>query len=869
MSAVATMWPLVGRDDELARIADAAERGCCGVVISATAGAGKSRLGREALAAAEHDGAMSLWVQATTCARTIPLGAFAGLLPDGARADEPLALLRGSTLALHDRARGRAVVLGVDDAQLLDPVSATLVLHLATSADVFVVATVRAGEPCPDAIVSLWKDADAHRLPLVRLSDEAVRTLVETALDGPLEEKAIRWVVDRSQGNPLYARELVLNAVDTGCLKLSRHLWRLTEPPSVGASLVELVEQRMSALTADQRAPLELLALGEPLGLREIATLSSNDALGEAESHGLIAIAPGPREPEIRLSHPLYGDVLRAQLPTLRGRELRLLLATALQRREPLESDDALRVVRLLLDAAAPIPPELLVSAARAANLAGDPELGAQLAELALTGDAHAEAALALARAHSMRQRFEQAEAVLAAVEDEMAGNPAAVDYLEQRIRTLYLGLDRVDETRALLDRARSWSAQPDWPQRLLPLSLAVTAAEDPAAALAVAEDAVADESLDTETRQRLEPRYAVLLLQSGRWKESDAIARRYRPTIPIQDPLALITLALHRCVGVESGADWPDLEAYLSQTLRDGVRINDHEAAGQAALGLGHLHYLRGSFHDATRWLAEAELHFEREDAFGSIADVLMLEIGLAACTGGDPDRIAATLERAQTSPDARRPRPTRGPYLLRAEGWAAYARSPAAGAAELLSSGERLAHATPGFASLLAYDALVAGAAPNRIAALLARLAPHCKTRMIDAYAAHAAALAARDGTALLQVADGFEAIGALRYATKAATDAADAFVQQGRKDSARRAAARAHLLHAPGHGLQPPEIDGLDDTTTGLTAREGQLVGLAREGLTNTEIADRLVLSVRTVETHLYHAMRKLGVNDRRKL
>src|SRR5688572_15008466 len=240
MSAFAASWPLVGRDDELARIADAAERGCCGVVISATAGAGKSRLGREALAAAEHDGAMSLWVQATTCARTIPLGAFAGLLPDGARADEPLALLRGSALALHDRARGRAVVLGVDDAQLLDPVSATLVLHLATSADVFVVATVRAGEPCPDAIVSLWKDADAHRLPLVRLSDEAVRTLVETALDGPLEAQAIRWVVDRSQGNPLYARELVLNAVDTGCLKPSRDLWLFSEPLSVGASLVEL-----------------------------------------------------------------------------------------------------------------------------------------------------------------------------------------------------------------------------------------------------------------------------------------------------------------------------------------------------------------------------------------------------------------------------------------------------------------------------------------------------------------------------------------------------------------------------------------------------------------------------------------------------
>ena len=51
--------------------------------------------------------------------------------------------------------------------------------------------------------------------------------------------------------------------------------------------------------------------------------------------------------------------------------------------------------------------------------------------------------------------------------------------------------------------------------------------------------------------------------------------------------------------------------------------------------------------------------------------------------------------------------------------------------------------------------------------------------------------------------------------------------------------------------------------------LTARESQLVGLARQGLSNAEIADRLVLSVRTVETHLYRAMQKLGVSDRREL
>jgi DNA-binding CsgD family transcriptional regulator len=51
--------------------------------------------------------------------------------------------------------------------------------------------------------------------------------------------------------------------------------------------------------------------------------------------------------------------------------------------------------------------------------------------------------------------------------------------------------------------------------------------------------------------------------------------------------------------------------------------------------------------------------------------------------------------------------------------------------------------------------------------------------------------------------------------------------------------------------------------------LTRREHEVAALAAGGLSNRAIADRLTLSVRTVEHHLQHAYHKLGVNDRGQL
>jgi DNA-binding NarL/FixJ family response regulator len=60
-------------------------------------------------------------------------------------------------------------------------------------------------------------------------------------------------------------------------------------------------------------------------------------------------------------------------------------------------------------------------------------------------------------------------------------------------------------------------------------------------------------------------------------------------------------------------------------------------------------------------------------------------------------------------------------------------------------------------------------------------------------------------------------------------------------------------------------PPPADSLDV----LTERERELVGLVGAGLSNEQIAQRLVLSPATVKTHINRSMMKLGARDRAQL
>ena len=90
---------------------------------------------------------------------------------------------------------------------------------------------------------------------------------------------------------------------------------------------------------------------------------------------------------------------------------------------------------------------------------------------------------------------------------------------------------------------------------------------------------------------------------------------------------------------------------------------------------------------------------------------------------------------------------------------------------------------------------------------------------------------------------------------------------------------AAAQEAAVRERGRRLTDAEVTALagrpSDDATGpapavpLTAREDEIVSLARDGLSNREIASRLFVSVRTVESHLYRAMQKLGISQRADL
>jgi DNA-binding NarL/FixJ family response regulator len=108
----------------------------------------------------------------------------------------------------------------------------------------------------------------------------------------------------------------------------------------------------------------------------------------------------------------------------------------------------------------------------------------------------------------------------------------------------------------------------------------------------------------------------------------------------------------------------------------------------------------------------------------------------------------------------------------------------------------------------------------------------------------------------------------MGANLYAAEAAVAAADDFRRAGEQRSATSAQERANALIAECEDARTPGLIATEGVTP-LTRREREIATLAADGLASKDIAERLFLSVRTVDNHLQRVYTKLGVTKRSEL
>jgi ATP/maltotriose-dependent transcriptional regulator MalT len=281
-------------------------------------------------------------------------------------------------------------------------------------------------------------------------------------------------------------------------------------------------------------------------------------------------------------------------------------------------------------------------------------------------------------------------------------------------------------------------------------------------------------------------------------------------------------------------------------------------------SLQLGCTALAAGRLGGAVRWLAEAQAGLRQRDPLGLLplcTAKLVQACALAdsSVPGGRPPAATLARHRAVTVFE---------PELLLAESLLSAGSHQRAQAVERADQAADAAAATGqwGVQSGALHTIVRLGHAA-RVTNRMRRLAGQADGPLAAAFLAHAEAAAGNVAWRLEEIAADFEAMGALLHAAESAAQAAGAYELSG--DRQRRAAASARALRLAGICGTARTLALGQLTSPALTTREQEVAGLAGVGLSNRAIADRLVVSVHTVETHLARSYAKLGITRRREL
>ncbi len=870
---------LIGRDEER-RAVEASLRDPGSVVVAGQSGIGKTALARAVVTAISAS--TVIWTSATRSSQSLPFGAFAplftasGIGPELMASGDAFALAR-ATQALRAHP---GTLLVVDDAQFLDDASATLVHQLTTTAAARTLLTITTGQPTPDAITVLWKDAWAPRVELLPLSRIETEALVDAIVEGPCSPVVHHEIWEATRGNPLFVSELLHAARASGAVRAVDGRWELVARLTVGRRLNELVGARIDELDDGARRVAEVVAISEPVRIALLDRLVDLEGLAAAEAAGVVHVEDGD-EPVARVVHPTYAEVLRSRAPSARRRATARALADASEAAGMRGPADTLRFATWRLDAGRPPAVSVLVDAAWHAAEAQDFALAERFARAALDeaprDDEHA-ARIALADAQYRQGDHNGALETLDT--DPGADDRAIAESAVLRAKVL-LTAGRGDAARESVDTALARVGDAGHQAWLRGFRATVLVADAQfAEGIALAERVVRDAASGPRARLTGLSALAMGYAFAGRSTRALEAIERGRDAEPprehdLRTPMSWATpasFAAHWTTGDLAAAD-----AVASAFRELGMQARNPEWVAGASAALAWIALARGDVTGARVLLADATI----KDSPGGWSRAATLGLGgieilaaaaetCAAALAGDVDRARAA--QREIAPEVLAVH--RGPRWF--DGWAAIARAWAAVADGRLRGARDILQD-------LAADARDRGDAPIELEALflLARLGDARTVasrlakvaRTVDGpyapiVAAYCAALAARDGDALDAAAAafsdaGFRLVAAETFLHAAATHAAAGVV--ARAEASRSLAAR-EVAACP--GAASPLLDGLR-TRPLLTTRELEIAHLAARGRATREIATELVLSTRTVESHLAHIYTKLGVAGRHEL
>jgi DNA-binding CsgD family transcriptional regulator len=674
--------------------------------------------------------------------------------------------------------------------------------------------------------------------------------------------------VTASAGNVLYLRELIQGCQEAGTLVNRYGLWRLTGPLAGSPRLQDLIGTRLKDLSPDQRRALELVALGDPLDLALLSSLVPLEIVESLEERDLLDTVISDSGPQARLAHPLYGEVVRVALPAARRVRLSKALADVTEASTVERSRDVLRVAVWRLEGGGLADARTSVEAARLAFRSGQYELTARLARAAWERWALPEAAYLLGQALDYLGRNEEAEKMLATAWSQARDDRTRTDIALRRATNLFRTLDRADEADRVLTEAMDAISDEGCRRELeglegthLLLAGEVSRAiELVLPLLARPEDAAFTQaSLDAGTALALAGRSADAVRHT-----QDAIAARLQ-----EDDVAQVSTVAVYVVGltlalVEAGRL---AEAQATAEVAYQKAIEFGASAGRAWLAgvLARVRMLQGRLASAAHLFREVSSLFDslghpgRRWGLGGLA--------LACGQQNDVDSGAAAIAALEQAPLAAVR--VMDVEILRGRSWVSLARGDLVSAKEELWRAADLAHGWGQFASEASalHDLVrigVTAVAAERLVALCDRV----DGDLMAARAVYAQAAAAEDLALSAEAAARFEEMGANLFAAEAAALENRLAEAAGLYRRSMAARAKSDQLQTMCEGAATPALASSVQQER-LSTRELEVAMLVSEGLSSREAAERLYVSVRTVENHLQRIYTKLGITSRADL